>query len=44
MGLDACPCCRLLVCVLEWVAVEVPVAVIDAVCTAEVRLAAPFEG
>lgn len=42
MGLDACPCCWLLVCVLEWVAVEVPEAVAEAVCTVAVRLEAPF--
>ena len=49
MGLDACPCCRLLVCVLDWAAEEVLLTSentlvcclltsVDAVCTVEVRL------
>ena len=44
MGLDVCPCCRLLVCVLDWVAEEVPLTSVDAVCTVEVRLEAPLLG
>lgn len=31
MGLDACPCCWAVVCVLVWVAEVVPVAAVEAV-------------
>ena len=41
MGLDGCPTCWALVCVLIWVAEAVDA---DAVCTVEVRLEAPLGG
>lgn len=44
MGLDVCACCWVLVCVLEWVAEEVPVAAVDVVCMVEVLLVAPLFG
>ena len=44
IGLDAFPCCWLLVCVLDWAVEEVPLTNVDAVCTVEVRLEVPLLG